>query len=222
MANLESHVSTLEELMFTVLQNMDKRDQEYQQYKLDQQRRDEQYKLNQQHRDEEYAKRNEEFKREEAEYRRKMNKEWSDLAKKMGTMVEDIVAPNIPRIAHEYFGLPEEPVRFSTRTLAYRAADRAHQREFDVIAVYDDTVVFNETKSTARSDWAKEFVEFLPHLTDYFPEFAGRRIIPVFASLAIPESVATYLSKHGIYAMAMSDDTMEIINFDEVQNLISS
>jgi hypothetical protein len=231
MPNIESRVSTLEELMVTVLQNMDKRDAEAkqrdeqyrldqqrrdQQYKLDQGQRDEKYRLDQQQRDKEYAKRNEEFKREEAEFRRKMNKKWSDLAKKMGTIVEDIVAPNIPRIAHEYFGLPSEPLRFSVRTLAYRAADHSQQREFDVIAVYDDAVVLNETKSTARSDWAKEFVEFLPHLTKYFPEFDGKRIIPVFASLAIPANVTAYLSKHSIYAMAMGDETMEILNAREV------
>lgn len=33
-----------------------------------------------------------------------MNRQWGDLANKMGTLVEDVVAPNIPRIAQNYFG----------------------------------------------------------------------------------------------------------------------
>jgi hypothetical protein len=32
---------------------------------------------------------------------------WGELANKMGTLVEDIVAPNIPRIAKRYFGAEE-------------------------------------------------------------------------------------------------------------------
>src|SRR5437879_2114862 len=36
--------------------------------------------------------------------RREMNKRWGELANKMGTLVEDMVAPNIPRVAREHFG----------------------------------------------------------------------------------------------------------------------
>jgi hypothetical protein len=43
------------------------------------------------------------FKDETRADRKSMNKQWGELANKMGTVVEDIVAPNIPRIAREYF-----------------------------------------------------------------------------------------------------------------------
>jgi len=45
-----------------------------------------------------------EFKDEMREFKREMNKRWGELANKMGTLVEDIVAPNISGIAREYFG----------------------------------------------------------------------------------------------------------------------
>ncbi len=38
------------------------------------------------------------------EERRRMARQWGELANKMGTFVEDIVFPNIPRLAKEYFG----------------------------------------------------------------------------------------------------------------------
>ncbi len=39
--------------------------------------------------------------------RKAMNKRWGDLADKMGTLVEDIVAPNMPGVQREFFGLVE-------------------------------------------------------------------------------------------------------------------
>jgi predicted nucleic acid-binding Zn-ribbon protein len=44
------------------------------------------------------------FKDEVNEDRKRMNKMWGELANKMGTLVEDIVAPNIAGIAERYFG----------------------------------------------------------------------------------------------------------------------
>ena len=47
------------------------------------------------------------FKDEVNEDRKRMNKMWGEFANKMGTLVEDIVAPNIPGIAKRYFGAEE-------------------------------------------------------------------------------------------------------------------
>lgn len=44
-----------------------------------------------------------EFKEESRQARRAMNKQWGDLANKMGTILEDIVAPNLRRLAREHF-----------------------------------------------------------------------------------------------------------------------
>ena len=44
--------------------------------------------------------------RMESEVKR-FNTKWGELANKMGTIVEDIVAPAIPRIGGEYFGCDE-------------------------------------------------------------------------------------------------------------------
>ena len=49
------------------------------------------------------------FRAEMQESRKEMNQKWGELAQRLGTVVEDIVAPNIPRVARELFG-------FSART----------------------------------------------------------------------------------------------------------
>jgi hypothetical protein len=56
----------------------------------------------------------------------------------------------------------------------------------------------------------------LPEVTDYSPEYQGKTIIPVFASLYMQEDIINYLTKHKVYAMTMGDETMEIVNFQEL------
>ena len=61
-----------------------------------------------------------------------------------------------------------------------------------------------------------ESVSLFKELPDYFPESARKRLIPIFASLYIPANILSYLTKNKIYAMAIKDDTMAILNFEEV------
>jgi hypothetical protein len=108
------------------------------------------------------------FKEEMNEDRKKMYKMWGELANKMGTLVEDIVAPNIPRIAKEYFGA-EELDFLGVRIRKRNVKDRSKKREFDVIAMWND------------------------------------------------DEIVKYLTKKKIYAMALRDDTMDLLNFEKIK-----
>ena len=149
------------------------------------------------------------------EERKEMNKRWGDLANKMGTLAEDIVAPNISGIAREYFGCKDLDF-FGVRIRKKNTKDTSKVREFDVIAVCDDKVIINETKSNPKIEYINEFINVLKEIYDYFPEYRGKKIIPIFSSLYIPEDLVTYLTKNRIYAMAMKDDTMDLLNFEQV------
>jgi hypothetical protein len=61
------------------------------------------------------------------------------------------------------------------------------------------------------------FVAVLAEIEDYFPEYQGKTIIPIFASLAISEHVVSYLTKRRIYAMAMGEETMTLLNFQAIE-----
>ncbi len=163
----------------------------------------------------------EEFKQEMKDFkvttetdRKRMNKQWGALANKMGTLVEDIVAPNIPRIAEEYFQLDTLDF-FAVRIKKRKATDRSVQRDFDVIAVFPNHVIVNETKSTPKIDYVDDFIKVLPQFGDYFPEYRDKTLIPIFSSLYIPENIQQYLSKHKIYALGMNDVTMTLLNGDQ-------
>jgi hypothetical protein len=148
-------------------------------------------------------------------FKDEMNKRWGDLANKMGTLAEDIVAPNISGIAREYFGCKDLDF-FGVRIRKRNTKDASKVREFDVIAVCDDKVIINETKSNPKIEYINEFINVLKEIYDYFPEYRGKKIIPIFSSLYIPEDLVTYLTKNRIYAMAMKDDTMDLLNFEQV------
>jgi len=156
------------------------------------------------------------FRNEVNEDRKRINKMWGELANKMGTLVEDIVAPNITGIAKRYFGV-EELDYFAVRVRKRNVKDRSKIREFDVIAVWDDKVIINETKSIPRIEYINEFIEVLKEIGDYFPEYKDKEIIPIFSSLYLSDEIVKYLTKRKIYAMATKDDTMDLLNFEKIK-----
>ncbi|MEE4356852.1 MAG: OmpH family outer membrane protein [Desulfococcaceae bacterium] len=149
------------------------------------------------------------------ELRQEINRTRGELSNRLGTLAEDIAVPGIPGIAREYFDVPE-PDFITVRARKRSSSDPSRIKEFDGIAVSERYFFVNETKSNPKPEYAKEFVESLPEIPDFFPEYADRKLIPVFSSLYIPPEVVKYLSRNGVYAMGMRDDGMDLLNFDEV------
>jgi chromosome segregation ATPase len=141
---------------------------------------------------------------------RAMKKAWGDLANKMGTVAEDVVAPNIPRLAIEEFGFGEtEDLLVRVRRASRRGEKR--QTEYDVICSGPDKVIVVEVKSTPKIEHVKEFPEKLAEFFDFYPEYEGRAIIPIIASWSIDAKLMPAISKAGFYGLAMGDETMEIV-----------
>ncbi len=167
---------------------------------------------------EEAARDREEMKEQAARERKEMNRRWGELSNKMGTIVEDIVAPSIRRLAREVFDCGDLRT-FYTRVVRTRSDDPSREREFDALYVGTKAVLLNETKATARPEYARAFVRFLEsgEFARYVPEYPELPIVPVFSSLSIPADVVTYLTRRGIYAVAMGDEAMQVLNLDEVR-----
>lgn len=115
-----------------------------------------------------------EFKDEMYLDRKSLNKKWGDLANKMGTIIEDIVSPNIPSIAKKYFNC-DEIDHLMIRNYK-RSPDKSKGKEFDLIAVCGDKVIFNNTKSSPSAQYIAEFIEELKNnvLFEYFPELSDK------------------------------------------------
>jgi len=109
---------------------------------------------------------------EAREFRKQMNKAWGDLANKLGTIIEDIVAPNIRRLAIDRFAC--DPLEFYSVLLNRRGPDGV-MREFDVIAMGAGKVVLAESKSTVTAQSIADFAGKIATFFDHFPEW--RRVI---------------------------------------------
>ena len=154
-----------------------------------------------------------------ARERREMNKRWGELANKWGTVVEDIVAPSVRRLAREVFDCGRQQY-FATRVSRNRSDDPAREREFDALYVGTRAVLLNETKSSPRSNDARRFARFVEsgEFALYYPEWGDLPVVPVFSSLSIPEDMVTYLTRRGIYALAMGDEAMQVLNLEVVRS----
>jgi bifunctional DNA-binding transcriptional regulator/antitoxin component of YhaV-PrlF toxin-antitoxin module len=153
----------------------------------------------------------EELRRESREHTLEMAR----IADRIGRFAEDIVAPNIPRLAREAFGL--EPFDLSCLRIEKPSSKHPDQwREFDSVVVGQKKLLLTEVKSTARVKYIDEFADSLKEVFDYFPEYRGYALIPVFASMALSPDFVRRLTRLKIYALALGTRTMELLNQPEV------
>jgi len=124
----------------------------------------------------------------------------------MGTIIEDILAPNLRRLAREHFKF--DPIDdFMIRRTRRCPEQPERMSEFDTIVASAEAVILGEAKSTPSNEWVDEFAEKTKTFFEFFPEYRGKRLIPVFGSWAIPDSL---VSTHGhrripaIFATPMS------------------
>jgi septal ring factor EnvC (AmiA/AmiB activator) len=144
--------------------------------------------------------------------RRKMTRQWGELANRLGTVVEDIVAPNLPRVAKELFDC-EVPELFGLRV---RKHFDGETREYDALVACPDTVLVNETKSRLISAHVDGLLDKLAEYPRVFPEHAGRHLVGVLASLYPDPSIVAYATAKGVLVMGMGEETMDVLNPEAV------
>ncbi|PMP59789.1 MAG: hypothetical protein C0198_06755 [Sulfurihydrogenibium sp.] len=160
----------------------------------------------------------EEWKASFEDLKRQMNLKWAEMAEKLGTIVEDLVAPNIRTIAQKYFGCVDvefEGIRVKKRSVI----DKGKRREFDFIVACEDVILLNETKSTPRVEDILKFSDFVKsgEFFEYFPEYKNKKLIPIFSSIFLSEDLVNLLTKKGIYALAFKGSEMDLLNYNEVK-----
>jgi len=148
------------------------------------------------------------YKEENRQQIREMNIKWGEMARKLGTITEDLVAPSIAKIINEMFGLD---VVFLGIRMKKKLQD-SRIKEYDAIVVAGEYVFVDETKSILDSEDVKEFVKDIQEYRDFFPEYEGKKIIGILASLYVDESVIKYAEKAGFLVFAVGDALMEVKN----------
>ena len=149
-----------------------------------------------------------EFKDESRQQNREMNRKWGDLANKLGTLVEDLVAPSLPRVIQEVF--KADVLDLSVRRK--RRLPDGRVREFDAIAVTAELVCLNSTKATLRSADVDALIGEIDAFRLFFPESVKTPVIGILATLAVDQSVLRHATNMGFLVLATGDELMEVMN----------
>ncbi len=148
------------------------------------------------------------FKDESRRQQRQMNKKWGEISNKLGTLVEDLVAPSLPRVIEER--LNEHAYDLMVR-LKRRLPD-GRVKEFDALVITPECACLNSTKATLRIADIDSFVANIAAFRSFFPEHDALPLVGILASLAVEKSVLAYAEKQGFLVLAVGDDLMEIKN----------
>jgi len=147
------------------------------------------------------------------ESKRQWNKQWGELSNKLGTIVEDIIFPASRPVIESVFRVKVQ--QLATRVFRQQGSLRA---EFDVVAVSERQVFLIEVKSTPRFDYLTDFVDNrIPVFRQLFPEYASLDLVPIFASLSIPDDIVKAATNRRVFAMAYREwEYMDILNAKEL------
>ena len=146
--------------------------------------------------------------------RKEFNRQLAGISDRLGSLIEDMVAPNAPRIARALFK-GDEVLASSIRVRRRHPSDPGQTIELDLLVAGGSHVLVGEAKSKVTVDKAVAFLEKARSVPEFFPEFRGFTIVPLIASVNIEPSVVAHLSRLRIYALGFGDETMEILNGDE-------
>jgi hypothetical protein len=143
--------------------------------------------------------------------------ELAAIADRMGTIFEHIIAPRLPAIAEDILDCGEMEL-FAESLRKYRA--NGTYRLFEGLYVGKKAILLNVTNARPKPEVVEDFMDFLRdgEFFAYFPEYAGRPIVPVFSSLYLPDDLITYLTRNGIYAVGMGNEAMEVLNLEQVKH----
>jgi len=140
-------------------------------------------------------------------------KELGQISHRLGTLVEDLVAPSLPRVFRKMVNCPaDEEVLTNVRVRRRHPFQKGKMLEIDAMADWGDYVLFNETKSQFSPEKVTAFLEKLAIVRDYFPEYQSHQIRGCIASLSLDKSLIEYASRQGLLALASGEYLMTVQN----------
>ena len=128
------------------------------------------------------------------------------LTGKWGKFVEGLVAPAAERLFRE------RGIRVDRVYQRARARKNGEGMEIDVLAVDGEHAVLIEVKSTLSIEDIQEHIERMEKFKSFFPEYADRKAVGAVAAIVIDEGVDRYAYKNGLFVIAQSGDTVQVVN----------
>ncbi|MDO9106018.1 MAG: DUF3782 domain-containing protein [Methylovulum sp.] len=128
------------------------------------------------------------------------------LGNKLGDFVEEMVRPAAVRLFQER-GIDVHEVHQNVSAQRDGAGI-----EIDLLVVNDTDVIAVECKSTLSVDDIDEHVKRLEKLKRLLPAYANKRVMGAVTAMVLPDNVAHYAYRQGLYVIAQTGDHLIIRN----------
>src|SRR5207244_11316304 len=139
-------------------------------------------------------------------------KQWGEIANKLGTFVEDIVAPNVPRIGRQILGMDgqQEELFAAARLRVWHPQDPSRMREFDYIYATRRGWIIVESKNDPRLKDVGAFRELLAEVREYFAQYGSLPVYPLLASLSVPDHVVQCCTRRRLYRLGLAPEPLHL------------
>jgi hypothetical protein len=135
-------------------------------------------------------------------------KKIGELGNRLGEFVEGMIAPAAVRLFQqrgiEVMGLNRNMERNNSK-LGLAA-------QIDLLAVNGDACVVIEVKSNLSVDDVNEHLQRMEKFKALFHEYADKQAYGAVAAMVLPDDVARYAYRKGLFVIAQRGDTAEILN----------
>ena len=137
---------------------------------------------------------------------KKMMKALGDIGNRLGEFVEEMVSPAIVRLFQER-GIDVQKV--------YRRATARVNGEFveiDLLAVDGTAMVAVECKSKMSMEDVTRHLKRMEKIKVAFSEYADKTLYGAVAAMVMPEEIADYACREGLFVLAQSGNTLAVRN----------
>ncbi|MEI7839834.1 MAG: DUF3782 domain-containing protein [Methylococcaceae bacterium] len=128
------------------------------------------------------------------------------LTNRLGDFVEEAVRPSAVRLFRER-GIDIHEVQQNVT-----AKRDGEALEIDLLVVNNEEVVVIECKSNLSIDDVNEQLERLEKVKRLLPRYKDCRILGAVAGMVIPDNVATYAIRKGLYVIGQNGEHLELRN----------
>lgn len=135
-----------------------------------------------------------------------VNSSIGKLGNRLGEFIEEAVRPSAVRLFREV-GIDVHEVQ--QNIIAQRNGESL---ELDLLVVNDNDAVAIECKSNLSVDDVNEHLARLDKIKRVLPRYKDNRILGAVAGMVIPEQVALYAIRKGLYVIGQNGDHLELRN----------
>ncbi len=139
---------------------------------------------------------------------REVSRQLGKLGNRLGEFVQDMVEPAVVRLFRER-GIPVHRVYPNAEA---RDDTGRLLMEVDLLVINGDHAVLVECKSRLTTSDVDEHIERLQRFRACFPEHADKKLIGAVAAMSVPEGVARYAERQGLYVLVQADDDVVVRN----------